>query len=199
MARHRPSPALLLACAFLASALAHAGASRVDHVQLDSKRSQATFVVKVMWLLPVHGRFGKVRGSVDVDRFRNFATVDARIDAGAVEMGNKSYEDWVKSPEFFDVAKHPEIGFVSEPFPLQRLHKGGQLSGTLTIRGIARPEAFDLEPADCDKPAYDCPIVVTGSIKRSDFGMRSRRGTLGDKVDLHFEVYAIPAAERLDS
>jgi polyisoprenoid-binding protein YceI len=114
-------------------------------------------------------------------------------------MGNQSYEDWVKSPEFFDVARHPEIGFVSEPFPLQRLHKGGQLSGTLTIRGVARPETFDLAPAECDKPAYDCPIVVKGSIRRSDFGMHSRRGTLSDKVDLHFEVYAIEAAERIDS
>jgi polyisoprenoid-binding protein YceI len=199
MAWQRPGYALLLAVSLLASPLAHAQTNRVDRVLLDSQRSHATFAVKVMWLLPVHGRFGKVHGSVDVDRFRSVATVDARIDAGAVEMGNKSYEDWVKSPEFFDVAKHPEIGFVSEPFPLQRLHKGGQLSGTLTIRGVAQHETFDLDPAECDKPAYDCPIVVKGSIHRSDFGMRSRRGTLGDKVDLHFEVYAIAAAERLDS
>jgi polyisoprenoid-binding protein YceI len=200
MARQRPGYALLLSAFFLTSPLAHAAAdSRVDRVLLDSQRSQATFAVKVMWLLPVHGRFGKVHGRVDVDRFRSVATVDARIDAGAVEMGNQSYEDWVKSPEFFDVARHPEIGFVSEPFPLQRLHKGGQLSGTLTIRGVARPETFDLAPAECDKPAYDCPIVVKGSIRRSDFGMHSRRGTLSDKVDLHFEVYAIEAAERIDS
>jgi polyisoprenoid-binding protein YceI len=200
MARQRPGYALLLSAFFLASPLAHAAAdSRVDRVLLDSQRSQATFTVKVMWLLPVHGRFGKVHGRVDVDRFRSVATVDARLDAGAVEMGNQSYEDWVKSPEFFDVARHPEIGFVSEPFPLQRLHKGGQLSGTLTIRGVARPETFDLAPAECDKPAYDCPIVVKGSIRRSDFGMHSRRGTLSDKVDLHFEVYAIEAAERIDS
>jgi polyisoprenoid-binding protein YceI len=200
MARQRPGYALLLSAFFLASPLAHAAAdSRVDRVLLDSQRSQATFAVKVMWLLPVHGRFGKVHGRVDVDRFRSVATVDARLDAGAVEMGNQSYEDWVKSPEFFDVARHPEIGFVSEPFPLQRLHKGGHLSGTLTIRGVARPETFDLAPAECDKPAYDCPIVVKGSIRRSDFGMHSRRGTLSDKVDLHFEVYAIEAAERIDS
>jgi hypothetical protein len=28
--------------------------------------------------------------------------------------------------------------------------------------------------------------------------MRSRRGALSDKVDLHFEVYAIPSTERLN-
>jgi polyisoprenoid-binding protein YceI len=171
--------------------------SASERIELDGARSHATFGVKVMWLVGVHGRFGKVSGEVEVDRFRNLARVDARIDANAVEMGTKSYEEWVKSDEFFDVAKYPEIRFVSESFPLQRLKRGGQLSGTLTIRDTSQPVTFDLVPADCEKPAYDCPIVVAGSIRRSAFGMRSRRGALSDKVDLHFEVFAIPAAERL--
>ena len=177
---------------------ARAEESTNDRVALDSARSHATFGVKVMWLLPIHGRFGKVAGVVAIDRFRNFATVDARIDANAVEMSTKSYEDWVKSDEFFDVAHYPDIHFVSESFPLQRLRSGGQLSGTLTVRGVEQPETFKLEAADCDHPAYDCPIIVSGSIRRSAFGMHSRRGALSDKVDLHFEVYAIPSTERLN-
>ncbi|HEX5122578.1 MAG TPA: YceI family protein [Rhodanobacteraceae bacterium] len=187
----------LIAAALLVGTARAEEAKTTDHVELDSARSHASFGVKVMWLVTVHGRFGKVAGLVDVDRFRNFATVDARIDANAVEMSTKTYEDWVKSDEFFDVAKFPEIRFVSESFPLQRLRLGGQLSGTLTIRGVEQPETFKLEAADCDHPAYECPIIVSGSIRRSAFGMRSRRGALSDKVDLHFEVYAIPSAERL--
>lgn len=187
----------LIAAALLVGTARAEEAKTTDHVELDSARSHASFGVKVMWLVTVHGRFGKVAGLVDVDRFRNFATVDARIDANAVEMSTKTYDDWVKSDEFFDVAKFPEIRFVSESFPLQRLRLGGQLSGTLTIRGVEQPETFKLEAADCDHPAYDCPIIVSGSIRRSAFGMRSRRGALSDKVDLHFEVYAIPSAERL--
>ena len=186
------------ACAVTARADADLDANgKIDRIQLDSTRSHAEFGVKVMWLVGVHGRFGKVAGAVEVDRFRNFATVDARIDANAVEMGTKTYEDWVKSPEFFDVAEHPDIHFVSEAFPLQRLRKGGPLSGTLTIRGVEQPATFELSPSTCDKPAYDCPIVVAGSIRRSAFGMRSRRGALSDKVDLHFEVFAVPSPERL--
>jgi len=146
----------------------------------------------------VHGRFGKVQGTVEADRFRNLAVVNARIDANAVEMTNKGYEDWVKSDEFFDVAQHPEIRFVSESFPLQRLRKGGELSGKLTIRGIEQPATFRLNPAECEKASYDCPILVDGSIRRSAFGMRSKRGMLSDKVDLHFEVFAVPAGTPLN-
>lgn len=197
MARLGLNSALLFGTAALIAGIACAGKARADQVELDSARSHAEFGVKVMWLISVHGKFGKVHGSVDVDRFRNFAIVDARIDANAVEMGTKSYEEWVKSDEFFDVAEYPEIRFVSESFPLQRLRKGGQLSGTLTIRGSAQPATFDLQAAECDQPAYDCPIVADGWIRRSAFGMRSRRGALSDKVDLHFKVFAVPSTERL--
>jgi polyisoprenoid-binding protein YceI len=93
---------LIAAAALLGPARAEE--SKSERVALDSVRSHATFGVKVMWLVTIHGRFGKVGGDVDVDRFRSFAKVDARIDANAVEMSTKSYEDWVKSDEFFDVA-----------------------------------------------------------------------------------------------
>jgi polyisoprenoid-binding protein YceI len=198
MARLGLNPALLLVAAAFVAGTACAEDARRERVELDSTRSHAEFGVKVMWLITVHGRFGKVSGMVDVDRFSNFAIVDARIDANAVEMSNRTYEDWVKSDEFFDVARYPDIHFVSESFSLQRLRNGGELAGTLTIRDVSQRTTFRLVPAECDRPAYDCPIVVEGAIHRSAFGMRSRRGALSDKVDLHFEVFAVPAEERLN-
>jgi len=200
MVRRRLNFALVVAAGVAASlvrAQETSEKSNVESIQLDGARSLAEFSVKVAWLVPVHGRFGKVHGTVEADRFRNQAIVDARIDANAVEMSKQSYEDWVKSDEFFDVAEHPEIRFISESFPLQRLRKGGQLSGKLTIRGIEQPASFRLDAAECDRPAYDCAIRVDGSIHRSDFGMRSKRGMLSDKVDLHFEVFAISTGTQL--
>jgi len=196
MSRRGPLLTLLVAAAIATGA--RADDARTENVQLDSARSKAEFSVKVMWLLGIGGHFGKVRGTVAVDRFRNQAVVDARIDANAVEMSNDSYTSWVKSAEFFDVANHPEIRFTSDSFPLQRLRKGGELTGQLTIRGIEQPARFQMMPAECDRPAYDCPIDASGSIHRSDFGMRSRRGTLSDKVELGFKVFAVPSATRLE-
>ncbi|HEY0178123.1 MAG TPA: YceI family protein [Dokdonella sp.] len=176
---------------------AGACAADTETVQLDGTRSRAEFTVKLLWLVNIGGRFGRVRGTVAIDRFRNQAVVDARIDADSVTMGNDRYESWVKSAEFFDVAHHPEIRFVSAPFALARLRNGGELPGTLTLRGLAQPVAFVLEPATCERPGYDCEIAVHGAIRRSDFEMRSRRGALGDKVELRFGVYAVAAPARL--
>ena len=187
---------LLSACALLLSSSAPAAdladAPGGDLVRLDATRSEVGFRIKVMWLLGVRGHFGRIDGSVRTDPFRNQLRVDARIDVANVRMGSRSYEDWVKSDEFFDARAHPQITFESEPFPRARLRGGGDLPGELTVRGIRQAVRFDLLPSSCERPAFDCPIRVNGEIRRSMFGMGSHRGTLADKVELDFTVYAVP-------
>ena len=187
----------LLAALLLVVGIAHAEFPRGAVVELDSARSDAQFRIKAMWLFDIHGYFGSVRGSVEVDRARDQAVVDARIDADNMRMNLRGYEDWVKSAEFFDVSAHREIRFKSDPFPLQRLRNGGELPGTLTLRGISQPVRFTLDAAPCADPGYACAIVANGTISRSRFGMRSRLGTLSDKVQLSLDVYAKPSATRL--
>jgi polyisoprenoid-binding protein YceI len=106
-------------------------------------------------------------------------------------MRRDSYEDWVKSAEFFDVEKHPEIVFESEPFPLATLELGGDIMGKLTVRGVTKDTRWNLAPSECPgRAAIDCAVVADGSIQRSEFGMTTRRATLADKVRLHFRIYA---------
>ena len=167
-----------------------------DVLQLDPANSHVDFRVKLMWLLRVGGRFGAVDGSVRVDRFRSQVSVDAHIAVDTVSMDNASVEAWVKSPEFFDSAHYPKIDFASDPFPQARLRDGGEVPGTLTLRGIQQPVRFELQPAACDRPAFDCPIEVAGSVPRSAFGMRSRHGTLSDRVELRLSVRALPPVAR---
>jgi len=160
---------------------------------LDPVRSTAEFEVKVLWLIGVHGRFGQMHGTIAVDREHASVVADARIDVGTITMRNHSYEEWVKSAEFFDAAKFAQIHFVSEAFPRDRLRSGGEIAGTLTVRGVDRRIVLDVEPSGCPEAvARSCAVEASGSIHRSDFGMRSRRGTLSDKVELHFSIYLAP-------
>ena len=162
----------------------------------DTARARAEFEVHVMWLFPVHGRFGTLQGTIAVDRLHATAKVDARIDGNDVHMRSAGNEDWVKSAEFFDAEHFPQIQFVSESFPLVLLKSGGKIDGVLTIRGVTRRARFELAESDCpDAIARTCPVEAAGTIRRSDFGMRSRRGALSDKVQLELSVYVLPAAE----
>jgi len=181
---------LLLAAALCACAAGHARAQDGELIHLDASRSSGGFRVKVVWLLGINGEFGRIGGDVRLDAFRNTLRVDAHVDATSLHMSSRRYENWAKSADFFDVARHPQIRFDSDDVPRARLRGGGDLSGRLTVRGITQPVRFALLPAECERPAYDCPIRVNGTIRRSQFGMGSYRGTLADKVELDFRIYA---------
>jgi polyisoprenoid-binding protein YceI len=159
-----------------------------ETLSLDSAHSSAAFSVKVLWMFGVDGQFGSVHGQVAINRSSGEATVDARIDANDVSMRRESAISWVKSAEFFDVEHYPEIHFRSDAFPLSRLHAGGALPGALTMRGTTQTVMFDVQPSSCERAAIDCPVEAAGTVHRSDFGMRTRRATLSDKVELSFSI-----------
>ena len=179
----------------LAAASADEPALATETLTLDSARSSAAFSVKVLWMFAVDGHFGNLHGNVSVDRFRGQATVDARIETATVTMRRDGALAWVKSAEFFDVARYPEIRFHSEAFPLTRLRLGGQVPGALTMRGVTRPVIFNVAPSSCARPAVECPIEATGSVRRGEFGMSTRRATLADKVELSFSIRIVEAPQ----
>jgi polyisoprenoid-binding protein YceI len=199
MARSKQPIARLLAslalfAVFTGHAASAADPSEREILTLDSTQSRAEFSIRVMWLIPVHGRFGTLHGTITIDRFHGTASVDARIDVEDVHMRSHSDETWVKSPEFFDTANYPQITFLSDSFSLSRLVKGGEIEGVLTIRGIAQRARFNINPTECpDAIARACPAEAEGAIRRSDFGMRSHRGALSDKVELNFSIRVLPA------
>ncbi|WP_257385518.1 YceI family protein [Tahibacter caeni] len=165
-----------------------------EPVALDPRRSSAEFEVRAMWMFDVGGRFGAVTGEVDVDHAARSLRVRARIDVRGVSMRRASYEEWVKSSEFFDAAAHPTIEFESEPFPMATLDLGGDIVGRLSLRGVTRPMSLRLRPSQCPgSAALTCPVMADGFVLRSDFGMRTRRATLADKVRLHLSVLAVAA------
>lgn len=180
--------ACLIGLIALAATAAPAHAAESEILQLDNAHSSAAFSVKVLWMFAVDGQFNTVHGAVTINRARGEASVDARIDAAAVTMRRDSAISWVKSNEFFDVERFPEIRFHSNVFPLARLQSGGQLPGSLTMRGITQPVVFEMKPSLCKRVAIDCPVEAAGTVRRSDFGMHSRRATLSDKVELSFSI-----------
>jgi polyisoprenoid-binding protein YceI len=181
---------------WLIAALAPSPTARADPVALDSARSSVDFEIRAMWMFDVAGRFGAVTGSVDIDHEARTARVHARIDVRGVSMRRDSYEDWVKSAEFFDAVRYPFVEFSSEPFPLATLDLGGDIIGSLSVRGTTRPMSLRLRPSQCPgEAALRCPVIADGSLQRSEFGMRTRRATLADRVRLHFSVLAATKTE----
>lgn len=148
----------------------------------DPAHSSVGFQLRTRWGQRLRGDFPAYDGEVRVFGDGN-RQVRVRLDSDGMEIvGHPRYTRWARGPEFFDVANHPSIEFVSENYDPSLLRDGGTLHGTLTMRGIARPMRFELEPATCDAPGIDCDVVATGTVDRTDFGMDEWRLAVGDAV-----------------
>ncbi len=167
------------------------------HVVESSSRVQ--FWVRIFGIVPLAGEFARVAGAIVVDPAAATARVEADVPATSVTMQRDSHTRWARSPEFFDAEQYPTIRFESDPFPLTRLESGGAIQGRLTVRGTTRAVGFSIERAQCvglrhaDARARRCRVELAGAIDRSQFGMRTRGGTLGNRVSLRFHIDARPA------
>lgn len=155
----------------------------------DPARSTAEFSVALRLSGTIPGRFSRLEGELEPvakDQWR----VQVRVDARQLTLDGPA---WMLrstvSRNFLDVARHPEIRFVSEPFPRELLRKGGELAGRLHLRGRSRPVVFTLAASTCKRPGHGCEIRVQGEVSRRQFGMTSQRLWVRDEVGFDFHVH----------
>ncbi|MDQ7995546.1 MAG: YceI family protein [Luteibacter sp.] len=176
---------LLWAIALLLSA---ASASAAD-LRIDPTRSRAEFAVRLLWVSTVSGSFEGIRGDLSIDREARTAVVRAVLDTESIRMESARLRRWVLAPEFFDSVHYPQILFTSDPLPLELISRGGEIKGKLTMRGVTRDETFHLQATRCPADALaGCVLQLQGTIDRTDFEMRGRRGALSDRVNLGMAI-----------
>lgn len=142
--------------------------------KLDPAHTDITFAVKHMMIATVRGRFSGVEGTLtgDPNDLAN-AKVEVKIDASTIDTRQEQRDDHLRSADFFEVEKFPEITFVSR----QVTPKGGdayEVVGDLTIRGVTQPITLDAtfngrgkDPWGNEKIGFS----AEGRLNRKDFGL----------------------------
>jgi len=186
------------------AALVVAGASaaqaQTSTWKIDPAHSAADFSVKHMGINNVHGHFGGVTGTVTLDgKDVAKSSVTATIDTTTVDTGNTQRDGHLKSPDFFDVAKFPNMTFVSKGLTTDGGAK--KLTGDLTLHGVTKSVTLDLDGPSKEQTDMQGKIRVgfsaTTSIHRQDFGLawggnlKSGDAMVGDDVKVELNVEAI--------
>ena len=183
----------ILAVTGLAATSLAASAAPVTYA-FDTVHSRVTFYVNHFGYSNSVGEFKVGDGtlSFDADSWSQ-SQVDVTIPAQSLDLGDPKWNAHVQSADFLDVAKSPEIRFVS-----RRLEKlagnRGRLYGDLTIKGVTRPVALDLRLNSVgEHPIRKTPAVgftATTTVKRSDFGVAAYLPAVGDELDVRIEIEA---------
>jgi len=142
---------------------------------IDASHSNASFSVKHMMITNVRGEFTKLEGKVSWDPTKPEATkIEAMIDVASINTREEKRDGHLKSPDFFDVEKFPQITFKSKSVKA----KGAEelsVTGDLSIHGVSKEVVLDVEgpSAASTDPFGNVRVGATATtkIKREDFGL----------------------------
>src|SRR5437016_35721 len=139
--------------------------------KFDPSGSMIGFTVH-QFLGTTHGKFTRFNGKIDIDREHpENSSVTAQIDVRSIDTQIKKRDDHLRSPEFFNVEKFPQMTFkgrnVKRTGP-----QSGDILGDLTMHGVTRPITLHvklLTPVnDTSRARW---AVTTEAIARRDFNL----------------------------
>lgn len=190
MLRHALTAQAAALCALFALAPAHAAP---ETYELDPAHTIPSFEVNHLGFSVMRGIFTSTSGTLTYDQEQHTGSVKATIDAASIITGFSKRDDHLRSKDFFDVEKYPTLSFASDTFKLEP-DKAVPVTGTLTLLGVTHPVTLNVKPTRCGTRPSDktfvCGAIVTGAIKRSEWGMNAFVPFIGDDVALQIEVEA---------
>ncbi len=150
------------------------GGFAADTYQIDPIHSSLGFAVQHLMVSTVKGEFTEYAGTIEFDQKNPSAfTASVRIQSASIDTRNKQRDGHLKTGDFFDAEKFPEIVFKSKKLePIE----GNEymLTGDLTIRGITKEISIPLSIAGpVNSPMGGQVIGLSGetTINRQDFGV----------------------------
>lgn len=202
MRLHRALLTLALAAVLSAPTLA-----AVEEYSIDLAHSQVGFKVRHL-VAKVPGRFNKFSGTITVDPGDlSTAKVTAAIESASISTNQDNRDNHLRSADFMDAEKFPEMKFESVRF-IPEGAKGGRLLGNLTIRGITKAVELKVEvlgfgpdPSGGQRGGFS----ASTTINRKDFGMVWNKSldaggvVLGEEVEIQIDLETVrqkPAAAK---
>ena len=173
-------------------------ACAADTFVFDKAHSTIGFQVRHLFST-VPGKFDDFTGTINYDEANpENSSVEVTIKTASVNTGVKMRDDDLRSPNFFDAAKYPEITFKSKSVKMTG-NNTADVTGDLTMHGVTKEVVLKVELLG--KGAGMKPgSVVSGwnaatALKRTDYGLTWNKvieGTqvVGDdvKIDLNVEA-----------
>ena len=170
-------------------------ASANEAYKFDSSGSTIGFTVH-QFLGTTQGKFASFSGKIDVDREHpENSSVTAQIDVRSIDTRIKKRDDHLRSPEFFNVEKFPQMTFRSRSVK-QTGPQSGDILGDLTMHGVTRPVTLHVKLlTPINETSQTRWSVTTDPITRRDFNLMFAPATesisgISQTVAINIEIEA---------
>jgi len=180
--------------------------AEIRDFSIDPVHSEVGFQVRHL-TGRVPGHFNEFAGTVRLDPENVAKTLDVTgtVQVASVDTGNEKRDNHLRTADFFDVEQHPEMTLVTRS--VEGEGDDLRLVADLTIRGITKPVAFDVDyNGAMTNPFTGTPVTgltLEGVVNRKDFDIVWNKALdaggflLGDdvRIEIHLEATHMPEQE----
>jgi polyisoprenoid-binding protein YceI len=167
---------------------------------MDPTHTIPNFSVSHFGMSTVYGHFEKSTGKITLDRAAKSGSMEVKIPTATVNTGDqkradgqRSRDEHLRTADFFNATEFPEMVYKSTKFNFNG-DKVESVEGTLTLLGITKPVKLTASSFNCGPHPFSkkemCGADLTGTIKRTDFGMKFGVPAISDDVKLLIAVEA---------
>jgi len=168
---------------------------------IDPLHSLVEFSVQHLKISIVKGRFSEMHGTIELDtQHPEKTTIQAHVKTASIYTGSSQRDAHLRSADFFDVSKHPDMIFGSTQVRLvDQSHC--LLDGNFTMHGITQPITFHVTYTGTNRDplteAWRIGLAANTVIDRRDFGMVFNRplidgiAAIGNETRIEIHVEAI--------
>lgn len=170
--------------------------------EIDSAHSSISFSIRHFYT-QVKGGFDKVSGEIQFNKEKpEESSVKVRIDVASINTGVDKRDEHLRSADFFEVEKYPEMTFVSTKVE-KTGDKTGKIHGDLTLHGVTKPVVLDVEflgSGPDGKGNVRNGWTGTTTLKRSDFGITYNQvveelSVIGDDVEVTLDLSTLSTSD----
>jgi len=168
-----------------------------DEFKIDPNHSSVNFAVAHMGVSTVVGRFTAFDGKIVLDdKDISKSSVNVTIKTASINTDVPNRDNDLRSANYFDVEKFPEITFQSKS--VEKKGDGYVAHGALTIHGVSKDVdlPFDFKgPADAGQNRGKVMGAHASlTVNRQDFGVGKATPMIGSDVKIELYVEARQAA-----
>jgi polyisoprenoid-binding protein YceI len=167
---------------------------------IDPVHSEIGFTVRHLMVSKVRGKFTKFEGTIVTAPDPLQSKVEAKIDLNSIDTGNEQRDNDLRSSNYFEVDKYPEMIYRSTS--IRQEGDGFIVEGDLTLHGVTRQVPLRVELNGFTKDPWGGTRVgfsATTEISRKDFGisfdipLEGGGVVVGDRVQVNLEIEAVLA------
>lgn len=167
---------------------------------VDPVHTKVQFSVRHMMITQVPGEFTQFSGYIDFDeKDPTLSRAEGVIEAKSINTNNEKRDAHLRSPDFFDVEKYPQITFRTTKVKSLGENRF-QVTGELSMKGVTKPIELQVEyygkvtdPMGKERIG----LHAEGKLNRRDFKILWNKTldnggvVVGDEVKLILDVEAV--------